>query len=95
MVLSLAPLTWDFGRWRTALEGYRIDNRPVFDLATAEDRKALDQLMSLQASFNSGAASGRDTPIETCSHILGRTAHLAPVTDDNMGTEWRYFWGWE
>jgi predicted membrane-bound spermidine synthase len=95
MVLSLAPLTWDFARWRTSLEGYRIDNRPVFDLTAAQDRNALNQLMSLQASFNPGTTSGRDTPIESCSEILRRTAHLAPVTDDNMGTEWRYFWGWE
>jgi hypothetical protein len=28
--------------------------------------------------------------IEECPRLLARTDGKAPVTDDNMGTEWRY-----
>jgi len=28
--------------------------------------------------------------LEPCAAILARTTALASVTDDNMGTEWRY-----
>ena len=34
-------------------------------------------------------------PIEPCSDILARTAGEQPVTDDNMGSEWRYPLGLE
>jgi len=51
--------------------------------------------MSLETAFKPGVALDRDSPIELCSQILARTEHQPAVTDDNMGTEWRYFWGWE
>jgi spermidine synthase len=35
------------------------------------------------------------TPIEPCSSILARTAGKQPITDDNMGSEWRYPLGLE
>jgi spermidine synthase len=28
--------------------------------------------------------------IEACPELLARTTGRAPVTDDNMGTEWRH-----
>jgi spermidine synthase len=95
MVLSSAPLTWDFDRWRSTLENYRIDSRPVLDLSVAADRTAMAQLMSLRAAFAPDAKFDRETPIEPCPQVLARTARETPVTDDNMGTEWRYFWGSE
>ena len=33
--------------------------------------------------------------LEPCPAILARTAGLALVTDDNMGTEWRFVFGIE
>ena len=35
------------------------------------------------------AAREADRPIEPCRDILVRTAGKRPITDDNMGTEWR------
>ncbi len=95
MVLSSAPLTWDFDRWRSTLEAYRIDSRPVLDLSITEGRAAMARLMSLRAGFAPEAKFDRETPLEPCPQVLARTAHETPVTDDNMGTEWRYFWGSE
>jgi len=93
MVLSERPIDWDFARWRRVLESYRIDGRPVLD--TARDRSALERILSWQASLAPGAAGDTARPIEPCSDILARTAGKAPVTDDNMGSEWRHFLGLE
>jgi spermidine synthase len=91
MAVSAAPIAWDFARWRRTLEIYRIDGKAVFDLAKAGDRAVLDQLMAMEASLAPGAARDADSPIEPCPEILARTAGKRIVTDDNMGSEWRYF----
>ncbi len=95
MIVSLAPLAWDFNNWRNTLEAYKIDGRPVLDMTSAAGRERLDDLMSLQSSLSVPAASGGDRPIEACSQILERTADKQPVTDDNMGSEYRHTLGME
>jgi spermidine synthase len=93
MVVSERAIDWDFARWRRTLENYRIDGKPQFDLARAQDRAVLARLAAMEASL--APAAGRDSarPIEPCSDVLARTAGKRPVTDDNMGSEWRYFLG--
>jgi spermidine synthase len=92
MVVSRTPIQWDFERWRRTLAAYRIDGRPVFDLTRDEDRAALDGLVTQQINVATGTEL---TPIEPCSSILARTTGKQPVTDDNMGSEWRYPLGLE
>ena len=41
------------------------------------------------------AMSSRQKPIEPCAEILVRTEGKYPVTDDNMGSEWRHYFGFE
>lgn len=94
MVLSDAPIAWDFVRWRQTLESYRIDGQPIFDLARKEDRAMLDQLVGWQADLT-GANRAADRPIEACPDVLKRTSGLRLVTDDNMGSEWLHFLGLE
>jgi predicted membrane-bound spermidine synthase len=94
MVLSEAPIRWDFARWRRALEQYRMNGRPVFDLTREADRTQLDGLMSWEANLSVGSGDS-ERPIEDCGDILLRTAGQAPVTDDNMGSEWLHFFGRE
>ena len=94
MVVSPSPIAWDFGRWRRTLESYRIDGRAVFDAARTEDRAVLDRLMATEGSLTA-AGSFESRPIEPCPDILTRTAGKQAVTDDNMGSEWRYFLGLE
>jgi spermidine synthase len=89
LVVSQAPIAWDFARWRRILESYRIDGRPVLDPARDQDRAALDRLMSWETSLAPQAAGNRERPIESCPDIMARTAGKRPITDDNMGTEWR------
>jgi spermidine synthase len=92
LVVSEKPIRWDFTGWRRTLEAYRTDGRPVFDVSRSQDRAQLDLLMGLEASLTSRDAL---RPIELCRDILARTAGKAPVTDDNVGSEWRYSLGLE
>jgi spermidine synthase len=95
MVVSETPIAWDFQRWRRTLEAYRIDGRPVFDPARQQDRAELDLLASWQESLAAGQAHRTERPVEPCPEILARTAGKRPVTDDNMGSEWLHFLGFE
>jgi len=63
--------------------------------ARAEDGGVLDRLAAMEASLGAQDAHAQGRPIEPCSDILSRTAGKRPVTDDNMGSEWRYFLGLE
>jgi hypothetical protein len=81
LAVSDAPLAPDVQRWRRTLRAWRIDGRPVLDPARPEAARVLAGLGGLAA--------------EPCSAILARTAGRAPVTDDNMGTEWRFIYGLE
>jgi spermidine synthase len=81
MVVSDAPIDWDFVRWRRTLKAYVIDGRKQFDLQLADDGALLDSITSPDQGSRQ---------IEDCSQVLARTAGKAPVTDDNMGTERRH-----
>jgi len=94
LVVSEMPIAWDFHRWRRMLESYRIDGQPLFDPSRLEDQAELDRLESWQASMSPGPSDAA-RPIEPCDEILARTAGKQSMTDDNMGSEWRYFLGLE
>ena len=66
MVMSNAPIDWDFQRWQQVLEAYRIDGRPTLNLAQPLDRSVLEQLMSWETNLVLGAEERRDRPIESC-----------------------------
>ncbi len=58
-----------------------------FDPQNVDDRTLLDSITSADhASANM---------IEGCPDLVARTADRMPVTDDNMGTEWRYNLGFD
>ena len=95
MVLSEAPIDWNFARWKQTLETYRIDGQPIFDMSRQNDRAVIDELMSWQTSLAPASAGILNRPIEPCPDLLQRTAGLALVTDDNMGSEWLHFLGVE
>lgn len=92
MVVSSTPIAWDFARWRRTLESYAIDGGAIFDRSRAQDRAVLERLMAMEGSLAVGETAA-DRPIEPCRDLLARTAGKEPVTDDNMGSEWRYFLG--
>ncbi len=55
MVVSPAPIAWDFQRWRRTLAAYRIDGEPQFDPARTEDSVLLDKAEAMAASLTSRA----------------------------------------
>ena len=81
MIVSDKPIDWDFKRWRQTLETYVIDGERQFRPDNAEDRALLDAIAT---------PDNARQMIEDCPQVLARTDGKAPVTDDNMGTEWRY-----
>ena len=90
MAVSRRALNPDFQRWRRTLLSYRIDGVRVVDLAKEHHRQGLARLMSFKTHL---AHPGGKTEIETCRSVLDRTAGRVLITDDNMGTEWRYPFG--
>ena len=92
MVLSSTPIAWDFERWRRTLLAYRIDGRPMLDLSRAEHAQGLARLMAMETQTRVDRTFDDADWIEPCPHVLARTAGQRPITDDNMGTEWRHFW---
>lgn len=83
MVVSQTPIAWDFSRWRTVLETYRIDGKPEFDRKDAADRSRIESIMT---EYGRGGSK-----IEECPELLAVTTDRTLITDDNMGTEWRYY----
>jgi hypothetical protein len=75
--------------WRKALADWRVDRRPVLDLGRTADRQRLDELVGRVADVDNPAVPPEGKYVERCASVLARTAGFAPITDDNMGTEWR------
>ena len=91
MVVSNRTLRLDPERLRASLIDYRIDGRPVFDVSDPRYRASLDALMALLTPPVEGQRASDDSAaLETCASIRARTAAMAPITDDNMGEEWRF-----
>ncbi|MGL9622137.1 fused MFS/spermidine synthase [Bradyrhizobium sp. U531] len=83
VVVSESPIDWNYERWRKTLERYNIDGKSEFAGGSETDGAVLDALM---------ADYRRDGPmVEECPQLLVATKGNTPITDDNMGTEWRYF----
>jgi spermidine synthase len=83
LAVSDSPLTLDKDRWRVALTNYRIDGRPILDLANPLQRTRLEVVLHL--------ADTLDIPnggLESRSSLLQRYKSARLITDDNMGTEW-------
>lgn len=90
LLVSESNINADFGRWQSLLENYTIDGRNVFNLDDESHKKALATWIGLQEAMKSGDPT--TSPVEPCRSILQRTQGQDLVTDDNMGTEWRYLW---
>jgi spermidine synthase len=87
MVVSDTPIDWNFARWRQTLAAYVIDGKKQFNPQNSQDQALLEAITSVD--------QGSQDLIEGCPQILTRTAGQLPVTDNNMGTEWRHPLGLE
>jgi predicted membrane-bound spermidine synthase len=91
MAVSDTPIQIDKERWRRVLANYTLEDKRIFDLADADDRKILNDVLALADTLPGDSYVTRG--METRENILHRTRRLPMITDDNMVTEWRdYDW---
>jgi spermidine synthase len=89
MIVSPSPLDIDPARWKRDLSTWQIDDKPVLDLSRTKDRATLAKLLSIPADLHSQLPVSRRR-MEDCADIIARTGGVPVITDDNMGSEWRY-----
>ncbi len=94
MLASNGPIDWNFERWKRTLEGYTIDGKRMFDPEVGAHRTTLAKWMQLESDLATSGPVESDK-VERCDEILQRTQDTRLITDNNMGTEWRYYWGSE
>lgn len=79
MIAGFDPIDWDPVRWKTAMEGWTIQGRPVID--PVRDVRVLDLILAEEV--------WRGGPTwEDRGRILARSTDEVVITDDNMATEW-------
>jgi len=83
IAVSDSPIVLDKDRWRTALTNYRIDGRPVLDLADPHQRARLEEVLSLADQFDNPNGG-----LESRASLLRHWKDARLITDDNMGIEW-------
>jgi len=90
MAVSDSPFALDRRRWERVLREYRIEGRPVFELADSKQQTRLEEVLALADSLSAGYGPAKQTGmnLETREGILARTEGVPTITDDNMGTEW-------
>jgi spermidine synthase len=87
LAVSDSPIVFDKDRWRAALSDYKIDGRPVFDLADQAQQSRLREVLSI-AETQTDKDATKGMRIESRGSILARFAGERMITDDNMGSEW-------
>jgi spermidine synthase len=81
---SMAPLVPNVGRWKSVLEQYQIDGRPVFDINTAAGRAKLDDVLTFLNGSKMHPGGWRVLSRNRMERFYGN----APIiTDDNLGGE--------
>jgi spermidine synthase len=87
---SLDPLVIDRERWRSVLEAYQIDGKPVFDLSSPNGTQDLEAVLSL-VDNPSAALRARGYYLYDRKRMTRR--FKAPIiTDDNLGHEFDLGW---
>jgi len=84
--VSAAPVSFDDARWRGALTKYSLDGVAPFDTTTARGRA---RVASFLATPHDPAGWFGAPALESRGSMLPRLRDVSPITDDNMGGEWR------
>jgi len=84
--VSMSPVKFDETRWRGVLAGYRLNGVAVFDTLTPKGRA---RVASFIATPRDPAGWFGSPALESRSSMLQRLRNVSPITDDNMGAEWR------
>jgi spermidine synthase len=88
LAVSDHPIRIDRLRWEANLAAYKIDGKPVFDLANPAQRTSLKAITSIVDTLGSYHPDILFT-MEWGDSIRKRLRGQRLITDDNMGTEWQ------
>lgn len=84
---SLQPLNLDKDRWRRALEAYRIDGTPVFDLTTDDGKQQLDHTLTF-LDRQGDQSDGNEWRWLDREQMMAKWRDERIITDDNLGHEY-------
>ena len=84
--VSIGPVEFDEGRWRHALANYHLNGVALFDTTTSRGRARLASFLA--TPHDPGGWFGSPA-LESRASMLPRLRGVPPITDDNMGGEWR------
>jgi spermidine synthase len=84
--VSMSPVGFDEVRWRRALADYRLNGVALFDTTTNHGKA---RMASFLATPNDAAGWFGSPALESRASMLPRLKDVSPITDDNMGGEWR------
>src|SRR5439155_610725 len=82
LAVSDSPINVDKHRWQQQLSSYEIEGKPVFDLNDAEQRKRLNEVLSLADTLGTPGAS-EDMSMEWGDSLRERWQGMRLITDDN------------
>jgi spermidine synthase len=84
--VSSVPVGFDESRWRRALANYHLNGVALFDTTTKRGKARLSAFL---ATPNDPAGWFGSPALESRAAMLPRLRTVRPITDDNMGGEWR------
>lgn len=90
IMVSDSPFDLDVARWRRVLAAYAIDGTRMFPTDSPAQAALFRYFVAMPSESEDKAIAPADRRMERCESILKRTPELPLITDDNMGTEWRY-----
>jgi spermidine synthase len=90
VMVSDSPFDLDVARWRRVLAAYEIDGKRMFPMDSPAQAESFEHIVAMPSESDDKAIVPADRRMERCESILERTPELPLITDDNMGTEWRY-----
>jgi len=84
--VSMSPVGFDTDRWHRALAQFRLNGVAPFDSTTDVGRKRMAAFLAIPRD----RAGWSGAPmLESRTAMLNRLHGGTPITDDNMGREWR------
>lgn len=90
LVLSDSPFGLDRAHWNKVIDSYRIDGVRMFPTTDGDAAARVRQFESLPDDASSTSIPPEKRRLESCESLMARVPALPLITDDNMGTEWRY-----
>lgn len=88
---SPSPIVPDKARWRSVLEKWSIDGRPVFDLQTAEGREQLEKCVAFADNEGPWDSKVHFWRWMNRARMEERFGNAEIITDENLGHE--FSWG--